>query len=83
MKKVSCSIQTQPYSYQMELSELFESLSFLHSSSSVLLLDLLGLGGLLGPWLESPAALPMSSVATSQVKDRNPLKMALKKDGLP
>ena len=57
MKKVSCSIQTQPYSYQMELSELFESLSFLHSSSSVLLLDLLGLGGLLGPWLESPAAL--------------------------
>lgn len=39
-------IYTQPYSYQIELSELFESLSFLQSSSSVLLLDLLGLGGL-------------------------------------
>lgn len=39
----------------MELSELLESLSFLESSSSVLLLDLFGLGGLLGA--ESPAAL--------------------------
>ena len=32
----------------MELSELFESLSFLQSSSSVLLSDLFGLGGLCG-----------------------------------
>ena len=39
----------------MELSELLESLSFFESSSSVLLLDLFGLGGLLGA--ESPAAL--------------------------
>ena len=39
----------------MELSELLESLSFLESSSSVLLLDLFGLGGLLGA--ESPPAL--------------------------
>ena len=50
--------QTQPYSYQMELSELLESLSFLFSSSSVPLLDL-GLGGLWGATLPllSPAAL--------------------------
>ena len=50
--------QTQPYSYQMELSELFESLSFLFSSSSVPLLDL-GLGGLWGATEPpvSPAAL--------------------------
>ena len=39
----------------MELSELLESLSFLESSSSVLLFDRFGLGGLLGA--ESPAAL--------------------------
>lgn len=39
----------------MELSELFESLSFLQSSSSVLLLDLFGLGGLCGT--ESPTVL--------------------------
>jgi len=39
----------------MELSELLESLSFLESSSSVLLLDRLGLGGRLGA--ESPTAL--------------------------
>jgi len=39
----------------MELSELLESLSFFESSSSVLLFDLFGLGGLLGA--ESPAAL--------------------------
>ena len=48
-------LQTQPYSYQIELSELLESLSFLQSSSSVLLLDLFGFGGLCGA--PSPAAL--------------------------
>ena len=55
----------------MELSELLESLSFLESSSSVLLLDLFGLGGLLGA--ESPAALGllagMGGKFVSEVKE--------------
>ena len=47
--------QTQPYSYQMDESELMESLSFL-PSSSLLFCDLEGLGGRLGT-PDSPTAL--------------------------
>ena len=47
--------QTQPYSYQMDESELMESLSFL-PSSSLLFCDLEGFGGRLGT-PESPTAL--------------------------
>jgi hypothetical protein len=66
----------------MELSELLESLSFLESSSSVLLFDRFGLGGLLGA--ESPAALGLLADLPNQTGQTTTLMMRiLRKTKIP